>query len=34
MALANLRGVPKGLHDRAVKALGHVVITDVITLMG
>jgi len=34
MALANSRWVPKGLHDRAVKALGHVVITDVITLMG
>jgi len=27
MALANSRWVPKGLHDRAVKALGHVVIT-------
>ena len=34
MALANSRWVPKGLHDRAVKPLGHVVITDVITLMG
>jgi 4-carboxymuconolactone decarboxylase len=34
MALANSRWVPQGLHDRAVKALGHVGITDVITLMG
>ena len=34
MALANSRWVPKGLYDRAVKALGHVGITDVITLMG
>ena len=33
-ALANSRWVPKGLYDRAVKALGHVGITDVITLMG
>jgi 4-carboxymuconolactone decarboxylase len=32
--LANGRWVPRGLHDRAVKALGHVGITDVITLMG
>ena len=32
--LANSRWVPKGLFDRAVKALGHVGITDVITLMG
>jgi 4-carboxymuconolactone decarboxylase len=32
--LANSRWVPKGLYDRAVKALGHVGITDVITLMG
>ena len=34
MALAGSRWVPQGLHDRAVKALGHVGITDVITLMG
>lgn len=34
MALANARWVPRGLYDRAVKALGHVSITDVITLMG
>jgi 4-carboxymuconolactone decarboxylase len=34
-ALANARRwVASGLHDRAVKALGHVGITDVITLMG
>ena len=33
-ALANARWVPKGLYDRAVKALGHVGITDVITLDG
>ena len=33
-ALANARWVPRGLYDRAVKALGHVGITDVITLMG
>ena len=26
--------MPRGLYDRAVKALGHVGITDVITLMG
>ena len=26
--------MPRGLHDRAVKALGHVGITDVVTLMG
>jgi len=32
--LANARWVPKGLYDRAVEALGHVGITDVITLMG
>lgn len=32
--LANARWVAKGLYDRAVKALGHVGITDVITLMG
>ena len=34
MALANARWVPRGLYDRAVKALDHVGITDVITLMG
>ena len=34
MALASARWVPRGLYDRAVKALGHVGITDVITLMG
>ena len=34
MVLANSRWVPQGLYDRAVKALGHVGITDVITLMG
>ena len=33
-ALANSRWVAKGLYDRAVKALGHVGITDAITLMG
>jgi 4-carboxymuconolactone decarboxylase len=32
--LANSRWAAKGLYDRAVKALGHVGITDVITLMG
>jgi 4-carboxymuconolactone decarboxylase len=32
--LANARWVPKGLYDRAVEALGHVGITDVITLTG
>ena len=32
--LTNARWVPRGLHDRAVKALGHVGVTDVITLMG
>jgi hypothetical protein len=26
--------VSRGLHERAVKALGHVGVTDVITLMG
>ena len=31
---SNSRWVSKGLYDRAVKALGHVGITDVITLMG
>jgi 4-carboxymuconolactone decarboxylase len=33
-ALTNSRWVPKGLYDRAVKAFGHVGITDAITLMG
>ena len=33
-ALANARWVSRGLFDRAVDALGHVGITDVITLMG
>ena len=32
--LANARWVSKGLYDRAVDVLGHVGITDVITLMG
>jgi 4-carboxymuconolactone decarboxylase len=32
--LINSRWVSKGLYDRAVEALGHVGITDVITLMG
>jgi 4-carboxymuconolactone decarboxylase len=34
MVLTNARWVPRGLYERAVKALGHVGITDVITLMG
>ena len=34
MCLSNSRWVSKGLFDRAVEALGHVGITDVITLMG
>jgi len=34
MVLSQARWVPHGLYDRAVKALGHVGITDVITLMG
>jgi len=34
MTLANSRWVPQGLYDRAVNALGHVGVTDVITLMG
>ena len=34
MTLSNARWVPRGLHDRAVKTLGHVGVTDVITLMG
>jgi 4-carboxymuconolactone decarboxylase len=32
--LTHSRWVSKGLYDRAVEALGHVGITDVITLMG
>jgi 4-carboxymuconolactone decarboxylase len=32
--LSQSRWVAQGLYDRAVKALGHVGITDVITLMG
>ena len=32
--LANSRWVPKGLYDRAVAALGHEGVTDVICLMG
>jgi 4-carboxymuconolactone decarboxylase len=32
--LANARWVSKGLYDRAVEALGHVGIADVIALMG
>jgi 4-carboxymuconolactone decarboxylase len=34
MALAGERLVPQGLHDRAVKLLGHESITDMIVLMG
>jgi 4-carboxymuconolactone decarboxylase len=34
ICLSNSRWVSKGLYDRAVEALGHVGITDVITLMG
>ena len=34
ICLTNSRWVSKGLFDRAVEALGHVGITDVITLMG
>jgi 4-carboxymuconolactone decarboxylase len=34
VCLSNSRWVSKGLYDRAVAALGHVGITDVITLMG
>jgi 4-carboxymuconolactone decarboxylase len=33
ICLSNSRWVPKGLYDRAVNALDHVGITDVITLM-
>ena len=34
MCLSNSRWVSKGLYERALDALGHVGITDVITLMG
>ena len=34
MCLTNARWVSNGLYDRAVEALGHVGITDVITLIG
>jgi 4-carboxymuconolactone decarboxylase len=34
ICLMNARWVPRGLFDRAVAALGHEGITDVITLMG
>jgi len=34
VCLSNARWVSKGLYERAVAALGHVGITDVITLMG
>jgi 4-carboxymuconolactone decarboxylase len=34
VCLAEARWVSRGLYDRAVEALGHVGITDVITLMG
>ena len=34
MVLSQARWVPRGLYDRAVETLGHVGITDVITLMG
>ena len=34
MALAAGRLVPQGLYDRAVKALGHESVTDMIVLMG
>ena len=34
VCLISSRWVSKGLYDRAVEALGHVGITDVITLMG
>jgi 4-carboxymuconolactone decarboxylase len=32
--LANARWVPKGVYDRAVEALGHEGVSDVICLMG
>jgi 4-carboxymuconolactone decarboxylase len=34
MALAGARLVAQGLYDRAVKALGHEGVTDMIVLMG
>jgi 4-carboxymuconolactone decarboxylase len=34
IALTNGRWVPRGLYERAIEGLGHVGITDVITLMG
>ena len=34
IVLSGGRWVSRGLHERAVKALGHVGVTDVITLMG
>ena len=34
ICLSQSRWVSKGLYDRAVEALGHVGITDVIVLMG
>ena len=34
ICLSNARWVSKGLYDRAIEVLGHVGITDVITLMG
>jgi 4-carboxymuconolactone decarboxylase len=34
VCLSNARWVSKGLYDRAVAELGHVGVTDVITLMG
>jgi hypothetical protein len=34
VCLANSRWVAKGLYDRAVAALGHVGVTDVICPMG
>ena len=34
VCISNSRWVSKGLYDRAIKALGHVGITDVICLMG
>ena len=34
IALANSRWISRGLYDRAVEVLGHVGITDAITLMG
>ena len=34
ICLSNARWVSKALYDRAVEALGHIGITDVITLMG